>query len=317
MNWIEIIIHTTNEAIEPISNILNDAGANGVVIVDPSDLTKEKRSKFGELYELNESHYPTSGVLLKAYFLNNDEWSIKKETIQENITNLQQYEIDIGLNKMITREVQEEDWENEWKKYFKPIAVTDRLTIVPSWETYQKQHDDELMITIDPGMAFGTGTHPTTVLSMMALEKVVQKNDIVLDVGSGSGVLSIAAILLSAHHVYAYDLDEVAVNSTIINRDMNHFEENITVKQNDLLTNVHQKANIIVSNILADILLQLIDDAWNLLENEGYFITSGIIKSKEQMVKEALENKGFFIEKTNELDNWISFIAIKSNKNSR
>lgn len=311
MNWKELIIHTTNEALEAISNILNEEGAGGVVIEDPIDLTKEKRSKFGEIYELDPLKYPQTGIYIKAYFLDNEEWTRKKATIQTKIEQLQKHGIHIGFNKIKENTVQEEDWANEWKKYFKPIKVTNRFMIVPSWQAYDYNNDDDLVITINPGMAFGTGTHPTTVLSLQALEETVKSGDIILDVGAGSGILSIASILLGANHVYAYDLDEVAVNSTQMNCELNHFEHKITVQQNDLLKDMRQTGNIIVSNILAEILLHLIDDAWDNLQAGGYFIMSGIIEAKQQIVKEALKTKGFTIKKTNQLENWISIIAKK------
>lgn len=314
MQWKEFVIQTTNEAVEPISNILNEAGANGVVIVDPADLMREKRAIYGELYELDINNYPAEGVLVKAYFLHNEAWAKKDDDLRNKISHLQTLDIDIGLNHITIHDVQEADWENEWKKYFKPLPITDTLTIVPSWERYEKKKPTEKIIHIDPGMAFGTGTHPTTKLSMEALEKILRKNDVVIDVGSGSGILSIGSILLGAKHVYAFDLDEVAVKSTRLNRNLNDMQEQITVTANDLLKNVTQKADIVVSNILADILLHLIDDAWNNLVEDGYFITSGIITSKQEMVLTALEEKGFDIIAVNELKDWISITAQKKTR---
>ena len=284
LNWIELAIHTTNEALEPVTNILNELGANGVVIEDPADLTREKRDVFGEIYELDETKYPKEGIVIKSYFLENDIWPETLETIRLRINELKQYKINLGKNNLTTQIVKEEDWENEWKKYFKPMKVTERITIVPIWEDYKKTTAEEIIITIDPGMAFGTGTHPTTILSLQALEKVITPNDLVIDVGVGSGILSIASILLGAKHVYGYDLDEVAVRSSEQNREFNQLEKEITIKQNDLLKNVEKKVNIIVSNILADILLRLVDDAWNNLQDDGYFITSGIIEAKQQLI---------------------------------
>lgn len=310
MSWNELVVHTTDEATEAIANILNDFGANGVVIEDPNDLTIEKRAQYGELYELDPTKYPKEGVRIKAYFIHNDEWTSKKAAIQQQITALEQHGINIGANTIDVNTVVEEDWENEWKKYFKPMKVSEKLVIVPSWENYEHQPGEKI-IKMDPGMAFGTGTHPTTMLSLQAVESVINKDDIVLDVGSGSGVLSIASVLLGAKHVYSYDLDEVAVSSTKVNRDMNDFEQQMTVKQNDLLKNIHQPANLIVSNILADILLLVIDDAWNNLLPEGYFITSGIIRDKANLVQTKMEERGFIIVEKNEQDNWISFIAQK------
>ncbi len=311
MDWIELTVHTSNEACESVSNILNEIGANGVVIEDPADLLKDRRDLYGELYDLDEKKYPLEGIIIKAYFINNDTWSTTIEIIKDQINSLATHHIPLGKNTLSTTIVKEEDWENEWKKYFKPAKVTERFTIVPSWEDYEKETENELIINIDPGMAFGTGTHPTTILSLQALEEVLRPNDLVIDVGVGSGILSIASILLGANHVYGYDLDEVAVNSTRLNSGRNGFEQRITVAKKDLLNGVNEKANIIVSNILADILLRLVDDAWDKLLPKGFFITSGIIDAKKQMVVDALENKGFHITKINQYENWISIIAQK------
>lgn len=311
LNWIELAIHTTNEALEPVTNILNELGANGVVIEDPADLTREKRDVFGEIYELDETKYPKEGIVIKSYFLENNMWPETLETIRLRINELKQYKINLGKNNLTTQTVKEEDWENEWKKYFKPMKVTERITIVPIWEDYKKTTAEEIIITIDPGMAFGTGTHPTTILSLQALEKVITPNDLVIDVGVGSGILSIASILLGAKHVYGYDLDEVAVRSSEQNREFNQLEKEITIKQNDLLKNVEKKVNIIVSNILADILLRLVDDAWNNLEDDGYFITSGIIEAKQQLIIDKLLDTGFNVVQVNQIENWVSIIAQK------
>jgi|SRR5690625_3234 len=313
MSWHEIVVHTTNDALEAISNILNDLGANGVVIEDPQDLTKEKRDRFGEIYELDPTKYPTQGIYIKAYFIENEHWILKQQTIRDRINQLTDIGIDIGENTIQINTVEEKDWENEWKKYFKPEKVSEKLVIVPSWERYEKQPNEKI-IKMDPGMAFGTGTHPTTKLSIQGLESVIQQDDVVLDVGSGSGVLSIASILSGAKQVYSYDLDEVAVNSTIANRDLNDFEELIIVQQNDLLKGVTQPANIIVSNILADILLLVVDDAWNNLLPQGYFITAGIIEEKADMVQEKIEARGFTIIQKSDQEKWISFIAQKKIK---
>src|SRR5699024_7345183 len=117
--------------------------------------------------------------------------------------------IDIGIGEVLVNKVIESDWESAWKQYYKPTSISNRITIVPSWEKYEKTHEDELLVTLDPGMAFGTGTHETTKLSVLALEKYVEKGDLIIDVGCGSGILSITSILLGAKHAYAYDLDHI------------------------------------------------------------------------------------------------------------
>src|SRR5699024_6123092 len=153
-------------------------------------------------------------------------------------------------------------------------------------EDYEHETEEEMILKLDPGMAFGTGTHPTTILSIRALEKYITREDMVIDVGCGSGVLSIASVLLGASHAYAFDLDQVAVNSTNINSELNNIEDKITVQKNNLLENVKASANIVVSNILAEVLVNLMHDARNCLVDDGIFILSGIIDKKENMIKE-------------------------------
>jgi len=311
MEWQEVKIQTSNEALEAISDILNGLGANGVVIEDSTDLLKQDNDPFGEYYHLNRANYPVTGINIKAYLPSDNDFLTKLDQIKQKINQLKAYDIPVGANKITTTIVHEQDWENEWKKYFKPTKITSRFVVVPSWEKYNKKENNVHEIKIDPGMAFGTGTHPTTILSIQGLESIVQKNDIILDVGSGSGILSIASILLGARTVFAYDLDEIAVKSTIANRDLNQFQKKVIVNQNNLLQGVSKKANVIVSNILADILIDLIEDAWNNLQNDGYFITSGIIAAKQDKVRKKLEENSFRIIQTNTLENWVSFIAQK------
>jgi ribosomal protein L11 methyltransferase len=161
-------------------------------------------------------------------------------------------------------------------------------------------------------MAFGTGTHPTTVMCIQALEKYVKPGDTVIDVGTGSGILSIAAAMLGAKSVRALDLDPVAVDSARLNVKLNKVQHIVTVSQNNLLDRIEEQANVIVANILAEIILRFVDDAYRLLEKNGYFITSGIIQAKKQEVKEGLIKAGFAIEETLVMEDWIAFIARKA-----
>ena len=198
VKWSEIMIHTTNEAIEPISNILHEAGASGVVIEDPFDLIKEREDQFGEIYQLNPDDYPEEGVIIKAYIAVNSFLGETIEEIKQSINNLTELNIDIGHNDVSISEVNEEEWATAWKKYYNPVKISEKFTIVPTWEEYEPVSSDELIIELDPGMAFGTGTHPTTVMCIQALERTVKQADSVIDVGTGSGVLSIAAAMLGA-----------------------------------------------------------------------------------------------------------------------
>lgn len=312
MKWSEISIHTTNEAIEPISNILHETGASGLVIEDSQDFDAIRHAPFGEVYELNPDDYPDEGVRIKAYLPLNSFLIETVEEIKQAINNLLVYDIDIGPNKVTISEVKEEDWAHAWKKYYHPVKISQKVTIKPTWEEYTPVSSDEVIIELDPGMAFGTGTHPTTVLSIQSLEQYVNKGDTVIDVGSGSGVLSIASALLGAKEVFAYDLDDVAVKSTEENVKLNGLENKITAKQNNLLDNVDMKVDVVVSNILAEIIVRFVEEAWNNLKKGGFFITSGIIQNKKELVKDKLKEKGFEIIAMNEMEGWISIVAKKN-----
>ncbi|EMT47097.1 MULTISPECIES: 50S ribosomal protein L11 methyltransferase [Anoxybacillus] len=311
MKWSEISIHTTHEAVEAISNILHEAGAGGVVIEDPFELTKERETTYGEIYQLNPDDYPEEGVIIKAYLPVNSFLGETVEEIKQAINNLMLYNIDIGRNKITISEVNEEEWATAWKKYYNPVKISERFTIVPTWETYEPVSSDELIIELDPGMAFGTGTHPTTVMCIQALEKTVKKGDTVVDVGTGSGILSIAAAMLGAERVHALDLDPVAVESAKLNVKLNKVHDVVTVSQNNLLDRMDEQADVIVANILAEIILRFVDDAYRLLRAGGMFITSGIIQTKKQEVKEGLLRAGFTIEETLTMEDWVAFIAKK------
>jgi ribosomal protein L11 methyltransferase len=312
LKWSEISIHTTNEAVEPISNILHEAGASGVVIEDPFELTKEREDQFGEIYQLNPEDYPEEGVIIKAYLPVNSFLGETVDAIKEAINNLIIYNIDIGINKVTISEVNEEEWATAWKKYYHPVKISERFTIVPTWEEYKPVNSDELIIELDPGMAFGTGTHPTTVMCIQALEKTVENGDAVIDVGTGSGVLSIAAAMLGAGTIKAFDLDEVAVHSARLNIKLNKVNEKVTVMQNNLLDNVEENsADVIVANILAEVILRFTDDAARVVRSGGRFITSGIINAKKDLIKEDLIRAGFIIEETLLMEDWVAIIARK------
>lgn len=311
MKWTEISVLTTNEAVEAISNIFHEAGASGVVIEDSTEIEKERVDQFGEIYALNPKDYPEKGVIVKAYL---PATSFLAETIEEiklAIANLKNFDINIGENILTTNEIDEEDWATSWKQYYHPVKISERFTIVPSWEAYTPMNTDELIIELDPGMAFGTGTHPTTVMCLQALEKIVEKGDVVIDVGTGSGVLSIGAAMLGASRVQALDLDEVAVKSAKENVQLNKVENIVSVHQSDLLEKATEQADVIVANILAEIILTFTDEAFKAVKPGGYYITSGIIGAKKDDVKEGLTSSGFIIDEVLMMEDWVAIIARK------
>jgi len=311
MDWIEVCIHTESGAVEPISNILHEEGAAGVAIEDPQELLKEREDQFGEIYALNPADYPEDGVYVKAYLADTGELERTLEVIGQRIQELKDFGIEIGRGTLTTRDIEEESWANAWKQYYKPVEISDRITIVPEWEDYTSKRENEQIIKMDPGMAFGTGTHATTMLSIQALDRYVQQGDFVMDVGCGSGVLSVASALLGASDIHAYDIDEIAVESTLANASLNGFKEKIQVRKNSLLEGIDVQADVIVSNILAEIIVKFTDDAWNCLKTDGWFLVSGIISEKQSMVEEQLKASGFTIQDVRNQDDWISIAAQK------
>ncbi|MEF2094000.1 50S ribosomal protein L11 methyltransferase [Bacillus sp. CFBP9009] len=309
MKWSEFAIQTTNEAVEPVSNILHEAGASGVVIEDPLELVKERENVFGEIYHLNPDDYPDEGVVIKAYLPVNSFLGDTIDAIKESINNLLLFDIDLGKNVVSISEVNEEEWATAWKKYYNPVKISERFTIVPTWEDYTPVSSDELIIELDPGMAFGTGTHPTTVMCIQALERTVRPGDLVVDVGTGSGVLSIAAALLDAKRIQSLDLDEVAVQSAIQNVELNNVQDKVTVSQGNLLDGVNEQADIVVANILAEVIMRFTDDVAKVVKPGGHFIASGIIQTKKQDVKDAIIASGFTVEETILMEDWVAIIA--------
>ncbi len=308
LKWVEICIHTASQAVDPVSNILHEAGSSGVVIEDPEVLTRDWTDQFGEIYALNPNDYPEVGVYVKAYLPHSRFLPETVDQIKQAIDHLVEYDIDVQPNLVTIGEVSEEDWATAWKKYYKPIRLTDSLLIKPTWEEVDTQPND-VVIELDPGMAFGTGTHPTTILCLKALEGLVQPNDQVLDVGTGSGVLSIAAAKWGAKAVLALDLDEVAVKSAQFNVNLNKVQDRVQVKQNDLVKTIVGPYEVIVANILAEIVVKLIEDAKPLLTQDGYLVLSGIIEKKQRLVEDKLLESQFTILRTFKEEDWVAIVA--------
>lgn len=311
MKWSELSIHTTNEAIEAVSNIMHEAGASGVVIEDSEDFAKEREDQFGEIYSLDPEDFPKEGVILKAYLPVNSFLGETVEAIKLAINNLVSFDINLGANVVTISEVNEEEWATAWKKYYHPVKISKRFTIVPTWETYEPVSSDELIIELDPGMAFGTGTHPTTVMSLQALEKTVKPGHRVIDVGTGSGVLAIGAALLEAKEVHALDLDDVAVTAARINVKLNKAQDKVTVVHGNLLDTIDEPGDVVVANILAEIIMSFTDDAFGAVKPGGIYITSGIISAKKNDVKNSLEASGFVVEDVMMMEDWVTIISKK------
>lgn len=286
LDWIKLTVTTTNEALEAVSNILLENGAGGVQIDD---------SKL-------------DNVLLSTYFPATTQLDDLISELEPKIKALREFELDPGQAKVRLATI-DDSWADVWKKYYHPVRLTRYLTIVPSWEEYDKVSADEKVIALDPGRAFGTGNHPTTRLALQALETVVRGGETMLDVGTGSGVLSIAAKYLGVSKIKAYDIDDDAVKAAVENLALNKMEDTIEVKANDLLNGIDEKVDLITANILAEFIEPLIPQAKECLNSGGIFITSGVINDKAQLIEDTLLENGFVIDQVLNIKDWYSFIA--------
>ena len=309
-NWIEITIHTTNEASEIVESILLDYGSTGVAIEDPTTLEENLHDDFGTIVELSPTDYPEVGVIVKGYI---NELNFDDETFNRFKDELEQLGKNINIGeffKIETTTIQDSDWENSWKDYFDILNIGEKFVIVPTWREYENE-EGKYVINIDPGMAFGTGGHETTSLCIKNLEKYVKPHDNVIDVGCGSGILSIAASYLTDGSLKAVDLDKLAVDVSRENFALNNLENRIEVEEASLLTKESKKYDVIVANILAHIIELMLEDAYKLLEDGGYFITSGIIKDKKDELLEKMLEQGFkLVEETSD-NEWYSFVVTK------
>lgn len=306
MQWAEIKVLTSHEAREAVASMLHEVGAGGVVIEDG----ETERSEGKQAWQEKQSRplNPSDRVLLKAYFPVSDQLKKTATRLSQQLEQLKNFGFDTGAAHVTVGEIDAEDWETAWKKYYKPVRISKRLVVKPSWEPLFDA-GDSLVIELDPGMAFGTGTHPSTILALRALEETIDGGERVIDVGCGSGILSIAAVKLGAQDVLALDIDEVAVKATAENAMLNGVSSQVNVQQNDCLNGITLSADIVVANILAEVIVTFVPDAARLISSGGTFIASGIIKEKETLVKQTLTEAPFFIVDTLYQDDWVAILA--------
>lgn len=306
--WIEVKIVTVSEGIEPITGIFYGLDVKGVAIEDPRDiLDREQGPLSWDFADVNIFEYGKDAAVVKGYFTLEENISDIKKYMEEKINDLRDMGIEVGEGKIIVNEVHEEDWANNWKKYYKPTKIGKRIVVKPIWETYDVK-DDEVIVEMDPGMAFGTGTHETTKMCIEALEKYVSFHKTVFDIGTGSGILAITAAKLGAEKVIGVDLDPVAVDSAAKNSKFNNIN-NIEIRHGNLMDVVEGKADIIVANIIADVIILLSEDVKKFIKPNGYFISSGIIKERKDDVINKLTSIGFNIKEVNTLGEWVCIVA--------
>ena len=306
--WIEVRVITKSEALEPISGIFYSLDCKGVAIEDPEDiLGREQGPLTWDFADINVLEHKGKVAVVKAYFAEEDNIEDVLEYVNERLTELKEMGLDLGEAKVEHEKMHEEDWANTWKQYYKPTKVGEKIVVKPIWEEYEAK-DGELVVDLDPGMAFGTGTHETTIMCIQSLEKYVKEDSTVFDVGCGSGILAIAAAKLGAKLAVGVDLDPVAVESSIENVGYNKLK-NIEILHGNLVEVIDGKADIVVANILAEIICILTDDVKRVLKDGGVFITSGIIHDRVDMVCEKLEATGFEVMEKNRDGEWNCIVA--------
>lgn len=306
--WIEVRVITKSEALEPVSGIFYSLDCKGVAIEDPEDiLGREQGPLTWDFADINVLEHKGKVAVVKAYFAEEDNIEEILGYVNEKLVELKEMGIDLGEAKVEHEKMYEEDWANTWKQYYKPSKVGEKIVVKPIWEEYEEK-EGELVVNLDPGMAFGTGTHETTRMCIQALEKYVKEESTVFDVGCGSGILAIAAAKLGAKLAVGVDLDPVAVESSIENVGYNNLN-NIEILHGNLVEVIDGKADIVVANILAEIICILTDDVKRVMKDGGVFITSGIIHDRFDMVCEKLEATGFEVIEKNRDGEWNCIVA--------
>lgn len=311
MDWMETVVHTTTMGADLVSDVLMGAGAVGTSIEDRFDVTSSKKSDgMWDMIDEDVLRHMSEDVLVKAYFEQGPSAQEALHLLRQKLQELSREEMgfDIGSLELEIRQVREQDWAENWKKYYKPFRAGRRLVIRPSWERYEEKEGD-LVLKLDPGMAFGTGTHETTFMCLEQLETYVTLGSRVIDVGCGSGILALAAAKLGADDVLAIDLDELAVKVAVENVQKNGLTAVVRVEHGDLLERREEKADVIVANIIADVICYLCGPAKKHLLPGGTLICSGIIREREADVQRALAAAGYTVDTRLEKGEWICLAA--------
>ncbi|WP_302889761.1 50S ribosomal protein L11 methyltransferase [uncultured Acidaminococcus sp.] len=292
--WQQVSISVTREAVEATANLFCEAGArNGVEIDDPLLLKELKEHTTWELCDLPMPE-ETEIVTVSAYYPEDEELSGRLSAIKEGLSGIEKRIGSFQVGQLRFRKVSEKDWANEWKQYFHTTKIGSQIVIKPDWESYTPTAEEKV-IELDPGMAFGTGTHATTRMCIERLEELVTPNIDVYDVGTGSGILAMTAALMGARSIHAIDIDGKAVEVAKENIAKNHLSNRITVKKGNLLDDADEKADLIVANIIADIIITLLPDAFKKLRQGGLFLASGVIKERLCDVEKAARQNGFTV----------------------
>jgi len=316
LEWIKLEIKTTSHGTELVTSLLIDMGIYGTEIIDQSEMVSffAEGSCQWDYVDENLIGLTSSTDVSVIFYLGTDEDSLSLlKRIEEALVVLRQQK-ELGPLSLNTITVDDNDWLHEWKKHFLPFSIG-RVLIVPEWD--KSTHTSEIKFTIDPGSAFGTGQHATTKLCIEALQEQLCKDAAVLDIGCGSGILSIISLLLGASHVTACDIDPAAVDITKKNANLNPIPpSSLHVYAGDILTSpelkktiAHHGYDIVIANIVADVIKDLAPLINTYLKPKGLFLASGIISERLDDVISALKGNGLRIIETRELDGWCLVVA--------
>lgn len=313
MDWMEYTVLTTTEASDLISQILMDAGSNGTMIEDKNDVAANQRPE-GQWDIIDEAIAQRIGddVKVTGYYEVDEKLRDRLMFIESELNRIKGLELGMDLGKLETRthSVAEEDWTESWKKAFKPFRLGAHMLIKPSWEAVETLPGDHV-IEIDPGMAFGTGTHETTGMCVRLVEKYVKPGDTAIDIGTGTGILAIAAAHMGAKRVLATDLDAVAVRVARENVKINGFEGAIEMRCGDLLEVVDEQADVVIANIIADVIIGLAAPVKPYVADGGVFICSGIAVNRLEDVLAALGAAGYEVLDTLVEGEWAAVASRK------
>ena len=319
MKWKKYTIETTTAAEDFMASMLMDIGIEGIEIEDNIPLTKEDQADM--FIDFLPELPPDEGISHISFYIE-DDGSDQTEILKQVKLGLEDLRstVEVGSGMITSSETEDLDWINNWKKYFTSFSI-DNIFIKPTWEELKEEDKDKVLIEIDPGISFGTGKHETTQLCIRQLAKYINgTKPKVLDVGCGSGILSIVALKLGAREVVGTDLDADCMISTKENMEVNHLDANLgTFYVGNLIDDVElqntvgtEEYEIVVANILADVIIPMAPVIPARLKKDGYFITSGIINFKEDEVKEAIEKAGLEVVEINHQGEWVNITARKN-----
>ena len=305
--YMEITVSTTSSASDAVSDALMALGAAGTQILDRADLPDTDHPLHDwELMDQSVIDAMPEDVQVKAWYPEEEAARIL-ETLAARLPLLRRTLSDPGTLKITTAEAEQTDWSENWKKYYKPFRAGKRLVIKPTWESWDRQEGD-LVVEMDPGMAFGTGTHETTALCVEMIEEYY-RGGAFLDVGTGSGILAICAGLLGAGDVTAVDIDPDAVRVAKENMEKNGLQGKVDVRQGDLIKGLDRSFDFAAANILAPIVCLLCGPLFSHLKPGSLFICSGILAEQEDTVRKALADSGYRVLEVRRKKDWVAFAA--------